>query len=61
MSRKSKDSKENTRKYRAPKSKKVDLEKNETKVETHVEPSVGAYVTGEKSVTKMKSLKRKLL
>lgn len=43
----------------APESKKVDLEKNETKVETHAGPSVGASMTGKKYMSKMKSLKRK--
>ena len=48
-----------TRKSRVPKSKNVEVEKNETKVEPHVEPYVGTSVTRKKYVTKMKSLKRK--
>lgn len=51
--------KETTRKFRVPESKKVELEKIETKYEPHVEPFVRTYVTVKKSMTKMKSLKRK--
>lgn len=47
------------KKSRVPESKKVEVEKNETKVEPHVEPYVGTSVTGKIYVTKMKSLKRK--
>lgn len=37
------------------------LEKNETKVESNVGPSVWAFVTGKKYVTNMKSLEKKLV
>lgn len=42
--------KASTRNSRVPDSMKVELEKKETKVEPHIGPSIGTYVTAKKSL-----------